>query len=153
MQTITISIFVECPVEKVFAFVTDARNNPLWQSTSGLRESRQLPESPVGVGTQVEETWLIMGMTAHVTSEVTAYEPGRQYTRHLLSGSSPIRQGSEIFESSATGTHWISTVLIQADGGFPIAESVLATQLRLAIATSKAEAKALLERRTVDNVR
>lgn len=153
MRTITVSIFVECPVDEVFAFVTDARNNPLWQSTSGLRESRQLPESPVGVGTQITEIWHIIGVRTHVTSEVTAYEPGRYYTRHLLNGSSPVTQGTHVFVMAESGTHWTSTIVVQAGGAFPAAESALAAQLQQAMETSLTEAKALLEQRAVDTMR
>lgn len=152
MQTITTSIVVECPVEEVFAFVTDARNNPLWQSTSGLREARQMPESPVGVGTQIMETWHILDMTAQSTSEVTAYEPGRCYTRHLLSGSSPITQGTQAFDATASGTQWTSTVLVQTDGTWPIPESALAAHLKQAMEAGMSEAKALLEQRIVDKM-
>ncbi|HEU5438155.1 MAG TPA: SRPBCC family protein [Ktedonobacterales bacterium] len=153
MVTVSASIIVERPVEEIFAFVADARNNPLWQSTSGLRETRQLPESPVGVGTQITETWHFMGVTAHSTCEVTEYEPSSRYARHLLSGPSPITHGTQIFEPLAEGTRWTSTVLVQADGAFPVAEAVLAAELKRALEAGMAEAKALLERRMVDNAR
>ncbi|MGE5333304.1 MAG: SRPBCC family protein [Nitrososphaerota archaeon] len=152
MHTITTSIVVECPVEEVFAFATDARNNPLWQSTSGLRGARQMPESPVGVGTQITEIWHILGMTAQSTSEVTAYEPGRCYTRHLLSGSGPITQGTHAFDATATGTQWTYTVLVQTDGTWSTTEPVLAAHLKQTMEAGMAKAKALLEQRVVDKM-
>ena len=151
MQSITASILVECSVEAVFAFVTDARNNLLWQSTSGLRESRQLPESPVGVGTQVIEIWHVMGVRALVTSEVTAYEPGRCYTRHRLSGACPITQRTQLFEPAANGTRWISSLSIQAGGEYAIDETALAIEIEQALKANLAVAKTLLERRIVQN--
>lgn len=153
MVTVSASIIVERPVEETFAFVADARNNPLWQSISGLRETRQLPESPVGVGTQIMETWHFMGVTAHSTCEVTEYEPSRRYARHVLSGPSPITHGTHLFEPVAEGTRWTNTALVQADGAYPVAESVLAAELKRAMEAGMAEAKALLERRMMDNTR
>ncbi len=153
MATSTVSVVVERPVAEVFAFVTDARNNPLWQSAAGLQESLQLPAGPIGVGTQITEIWHFMGMETQATSEVTAYEPDRRYTRHLLSGSSPVNQGTHVFEPVANGTRWTCTALVQAGVVFSAAERVLAAQLTRAMETSMAEAKALLERRIVDNAR
>lgn len=152
MAAITISIIVERPVAEVFTFVTDARNNALWQASAGLQESLQLPECPVGVGTQITEVWHFMGVKAQVTSEVTAYEPGRRYTRHLISGTSPITQRTLVFEPVATGTQWTTSALVQVDGEYP-AESLLIANLEQAIEASMAKAKSLLELPVVDTGR
>jgi hypothetical protein len=72
--------------------------------------------------------------------------------KHALSGSSPVNQGTHVFEAVTHGTRWTSTALVQAGGVFP-AEPALTTHLRRAIETSMAEAKALLERRMVDHTR
>ena len=153
METIASSIIVQRPVAEVFAFVTDARNNPLWQASSGLRQIRQEPESPVGVGTRITEAWHFMGRDAETTSEVTAYEPNRTYTRSDIGGGGPIKRGTYTFEPVAEGTRWTSETLIQAGGLFAIAEPLRAGTMRKGIETNMAEAKALLERRVVDNAR
>lgn len=147
------SIIVERHIEEVFAFITDARNNPLWQSAAGLWETCQLPDGPVGVGTQITETWHFMGMKAQSTTEVTEYEPGRRYARHLLAGSRPITRETLVFEPVADGTRWTSTALIEVNGVVPVPEPVLVAHLERAMKTSVAEAKRLLERRIVDSAR
>lgn len=151
MQTITVSTIIQRPVEEVFAFVTDARNNPLWQASSGLKETHQVPDSPVGVGTRITETWNFMGRTSEDVSEVTTYEPNRSYTRSQVSNTSPIKGGEFTFEPVAEGTRWTSTVNVQAGGLFAIAEPLLASNLRKGFEKNMAEAKALLERRAVEN--
>ena len=146
MQTITTSIVVERPIEEVFAFVTDARNNRLWQATSGLQSTRQVPEEPVGVGTRITEVWKFMGRTSESTSEVTEYEPSRKYVRTLLDDGGPIRRGELTFEPVAEGTRWTWISRIKANGIFAVAEPLLVSNLKKSIEANMAEAKALLER-------
>lgn len=88
MATVSGRIVIQRPVEAVFACLTDARNNSQWQASAGLKETRQMPETPVGVGTRIMEVWQFMGVKTESTSEVIEYEPNRKYTRRLLNVSS-----------------------------------------------------------------
>lgn len=153
MQTIATSVVVQCPVEDVFAFVTNARNNPLWQSASGLKAIQQEPDNPVGVGTRITETRSFMGRDIENCSEVTEYEPNRRYVRTQIGDGGPIMQGEYTFEPVAAGTRWTSVIHIQANDSFAIAASMLADRLQQSTETGMAEAKALLERRVVENAR
>lgn len=153
METIATSIIIQRPVEEVFAFVTDARNNPLWQAGSGLRETQQLPDGPVGVGTRINEVWNFMGRSTHSTSEVTEFEVNRKYVRSAVGGSGPITRGEYTFEPVAGGTRWSQATTIQAGGLFPIAEPLLAATLKQGFDTNMAAAKALLERPVAKNTR
>jgi uncharacterized protein YndB with AHSA1/START domain len=146
MATISATVVIHCPVADVFAFITDARNNPRWQSIGGLKSSRQTPEDGLGVGTRITETWHFMGRQSESSSEVTEYEPNRKYTRHLIAGSSPIKQRTYLFEPQAEGTRWIFTLDVQAGGLFAIAELLLAGAVRRGMEANMAQAKALLER-------
>src|SRR5215467_8849995 len=109
MITVTASIVVQAPIEDVFAFVTDARNNVLWQANAGLQSTQQAPEDAVGVGTRITEVWRFMGRNAESVGEVVNYEPNRSYTRRLMAGTSPIKEGTAAFAPDAEGTRWTST--------------------------------------------
>jgi len=152
MTTITQSIEIQRPVEEVFAFVTDARNNPRWQSAAGLQQTQQTPEDPVGVGTRITETWRFMGRSSESTSEVTEYEPNKKYTRRLIAGTSPIACGEYTFEPVAQGTRWTFTVTLQTHGFFSIAEQLLASNLKHGMAANLTAAKALLEQPATNRV-
>ena len=147
MADVSLSIVVERPIEEVFAFVTDARNDPLWQAAAGLWESRLLPEGPVGVGTQILELWHAMGVKAQATSEVTTYEPCSRYTLHHLCGSCPFAYRTQVFEPLAHSTRWTCTALVRADGAFAPVGARLAAHMREMLRASMAEAKSLLEQR------
>jgi uncharacterized protein YndB with AHSA1/START domain len=154
MQTIVATIIVQRPVEDVFAFVTDARNNVLWQSAGGLRSIRQEPDSPVGVGTIITEVRQFMDHLSESVSEVTEYEPSRKYTRSEVPGAangSPITRGEFLFEPVEGGTRWITTFVVQASGPFAMNEPVLAAMLREGLESGVAEAKSLLERSVIDH--
>ncbi len=147
MVTNSVSIIIERPIEEVFAFLTDARNNPLWQANAGLKATRQEPEEPVGVGTRITETWQFMGRKTEATREVTEYELNQKCTQRHLWGASPIKEGMLLFEPVAEGTRCTYTALVQAGGVFALAEPFLASTLKKAIETSLVEAKHVLETR------
>jgi uncharacterized protein YndB with AHSA1/START domain len=145
MTTIAQSVEIQRPVEEVFAFVTDARNNQRWQSAGGLQRLQQTPEDSVGVGTRITEVWRFMGRETESTSEVTEYEQNRKYTRRLIAGTSPIERGEYVFEPVAAGTRWTFTATIQTHGFLSIAEPLLASNLKHGMAANLTAAKTLLE--------
>jgi len=147
MVTASVSIIIERPVEDVFAFLTDARNNALWQANAGLKATRQEPEEPVGVGTRITETWQFLGRKTEATREVTEYERNHKCTQRHLWGASPIKEGMLLCEPVAEGTRCTYTALVQAGGVFALAEPFLASTLKKAIETSLVEAKHVLETR------
>jgi hypothetical protein len=146
MTIVTVAVVIHRPITDVFAFVTDTGNSLRWQSGGGLQSIRQMPEDGLGVGTRITQAWHFMGRTSESTSEVTEYEPHRTYTRHLIAGSSAVKQGTYVFEPLPEGTRWIFTLDVQADGLFAIAEPLLAAALKRGMEANMAEAKALLER-------
>jgi uncharacterized protein YndB with AHSA1/START domain len=145
MVTNSVSIIIERPIEEVFAFLTDARNNPLWQAKAGLKATRQEPEEPVGVGTRITETWQCMGRKTEATREVTEYELNHKCTQRHLWGASLIKEGRLLFEPVGDQTRCTYTALVQAGGIFALAEPILASVFKKAMATSLAEAKHVLE--------
>ncbi len=147
MVNVETSIIINRPIEDVFAFLTDARNNPLWQANAGLKATRQEPEEPVGVGTRITETWQFLGRTAEATREVTEYELNQKYTARHLRGASPIKEGTLLFEPVAEGTRCTFTAQLQAGGLFALAEPLLANTFKKSMQTSLAEAKHVLETR------
>lgn len=148
MATVTVSDMINRPIEEVFAFLTDARNFPQWQSKSGLQSVQQSPESPVGVGTRITEVWKFMGTTSESVSEVTEYEPNRKFSRRSLNDGGPIKDGTMTFESVAGGVRVTSTVTVKAGGLFAIAEPLLVANLKRGFEENITLAKQLLEQQT-----
>ena len=55
MSKIERSIVIDRPVNEVFNFVHEPRNDASWQTT--LIESTQVDDGPLRVGTQIRERW------------------------------------------------------------------------------------------------
>jgi uncharacterized protein YndB with AHSA1/START domain len=95
------SIFVERPIEEVFAYLTDLERVPEWQtnvlflqlqSTGSLRPGAQLVELRKFLGRKVESVVL-----------VTEYEPPHRYTIKVQSGPIPF-EISNVLSESGGGT-------------------------------------------------
>lgn len=148
----TVSAVIHRPIDEVFAFVTDARNNPQWQSDTGLLRIQQIPEEPVGVGTRIVEARKFMGMQFETTSEVTAYVPGSVYTRHGIGASGPLKEATTRFEPVADGTRVTVDVQVEAGGLLSIAEPLLVSNMKQGFESTLVTLKALLERQPLEHV-
>ena len=146
METLVVSTLIQRPVEEVFAFLTDARNNAKWQAGGGLQRIQQMPESPVGVGTRLHETRSFMGRTFDTTSEVTEFEPNRTYTRSAIDPSSIIRKGVMTFAPVDGATRVTFEMQVKAGGLFAIAEPLLVATMKKGFDSDLSQLKALLER-------
>lgn len=74
--------------DDVFAFVSDAANNPQWQK--GQRSCTWTSSPPIGLGSTYEQEARFLGRTVTSRFEVIEYEPGRAITIDSTEGSFPI---------------------------------------------------------------
>ena len=133
------------PLEEVFAYVSDFRNNPKWQD--GLEETKQSPDGPTAVGTKVTEVRMFLGQRMESVLDVTEFEPNKRLSFKSVGG--PIQFKSvQTFESIPGGTR--STMVFEAEPGgfFKLAEPMVASGMRKNIADSTAKLKATLEAKT-----
>src|SRR6266852_5943008 len=72
---IIVSIAIACPVESVFAFVSDYTRDRAWRA--GIIEMSQTPAGRSQLGTHTLEVARFFGRTMTTLAEVTKYEPGR----------------------------------------------------------------------------
>src|SRR5258708_16118914 len=101
MVTVETSIIINRPIEEVFAYLTDARNNP--QYDTGLVEGRQTPESPVGLGTKITAARKFLGRKIESSREGVEHEPPTKYILKNTAGPFP-DEGSLALEPTADGT-------------------------------------------------
>ncbi len=133
---------INAPIEKVFAFITDFRNNAKWQD--GVIESTQTPEGPAQVGTKVKDVRTFLGKKLEGTYEVTEFLPNKKVIFKSTSG--PIQfQFEQTFESVAGGTNLSAHVELEGSGFFKLAEGVLAGNLKKQFEAQAVKLKALLE--------
>lgn len=100
------NIVIERPLEEVFDFVSDERNEP--QYNPRMTRADKISLGPIGVGTQFHSVMTGVGGRADMTIEFTAFErPCRIAETTQVSGMD-IR-GELLFEPVPTGTRltWI----------------------------------------------
>jgi len=113
---------IERTPEEVFAFVSDLRNDPRWNSA--VDEVRQTSEGPLDIGTMFLTAAHFLGRRFETPEGVTEYEPDRKLSTEV--SSRPLRfTGSRIVEDVAGGTRLTLTAEGHSGGFFGIAESIL----------------------------
>ena len=133
---------INAPVEKVFAFVADFRNNSKWQG--GVIESTQTPDGPTQVGTKVKDVRTFLGQKLEGAYEVTELVPNKKVAFKSTSG--PIQfQFEETFEPMGGGTKLTAHVEMEAKGFFKLAEGALAGNLKKEFEAQAVKLKMLLE--------
>jgi carbon monoxide dehydrogenase subunit G len=95
------SIEIHRPVEEVFDFVSDQRNEPLYNPE--MTSSEKVTDGPIGVGTRFRATTQSRGRPLEMVIEVTGLERPRRMdsTTHL---SSMDLDGGLTFQPSPGGT-------------------------------------------------
>jgi uncharacterized membrane protein len=142
MIKVDVSIVINRPVETVFAFMTDHRNDVRWQD--GLLEVRQTPNGPADVGTLVTEVRKFMGRRIETTGEITELIPNVKSVRRTVNGPMEVN-GYLAFESVSGGTRVTHHMEMQTKGFFTLADPLVAGNLRRSLAATLSDAKDLLE--------
>ena len=102
MAIIEETVEIKSPVDKVFAYTTDAKSWPQWQP---FPEAVQTSPGPMGVGSTTKGTIRMMGLTMKWTAKVTEYELNRKFGKNINSGSitteqhntyDPLERGSKL---------------------------------------------------------
>jgi uncharacterized membrane protein len=99
-------IVINRPVEVVFDFVADERNEPRFNPQ--MRRVEQISAGPIGLGTRFRAETLSMGRTVEMVIEFTTFERPRQLASHTHMSSMDIR-GTLTFEPVPEGSvmHWL----------------------------------------------
>ena len=95
------SVVINQPVERVFAFVSDFENDPLW---SGVPEVRRTSPGPLGTGTTFQVRQRFLGRRLDVLLEVIRYEPNRVITVKTASGRFVSMSGTRLVEPAGDAT-------------------------------------------------
>jgi len=85
MARIEESVEIKVPAEKAFAYTTEAKSWPRWQTF--IVEAEQTSQGQVGIGTTFKGKNHMMGLTMDWTAKVGQYEPHSKWAKNILSGS------------------------------------------------------------------
>ena len=117
VQIVQNSVFINRPLDDVFAFVTDPATTSQWQTN--LVRSEILTPGPMRTGTRVLEVRRLGNSERQAEWEVTAYEPSLKREYVYPKGFGLIRQkGVTTFEPKNGGTLLRFTAWVEAS--FPL---------------------------------
>ena len=121
-----ITIHITCPVEKVFAFLADAKNLRTWQSN--LIEDQQLTEGPVRVGTQFREVRRTGPRQSEIRAEITTYDVNKRFATKTLT--KPQVTVDYALESEAGGTRLNYKFVMVTSGIMRLLEPLIAGSMK-----------------------
>ena len=133
---------IKAPVDKVFAYSTDFRNNAKWQD--GVVESTPTPEGPTQLGTKFKTVRTFLGQHLEATGEVTEFIPNKKFAFKATSGTGQFNL-AQTFESIPSGTKTTIRMELEPGGVFKLAEGALAGNLKKTFESQTAKLKELME--------
>jgi len=134
-------IVINRPVEEVFDFVTDARNEPRYNPA--ILSAEKMTSGPIGRGTHFVLRSKAMGRPTAVEYEITAYERPRRMTSRTIRGLPFMDvESAEIFEPVDGGTRmrWVWEVKPRGAAGrliTPVLARMLGRRLERAFVNIK----------------
>ena len=137
------SVVINQPLKKVFDFVSNTENEPLWRTE--IQESKVTSEGKFGVGSTVSQTANFMGRQFEAVGEMTEYEPNQIIAWKIISG--PFSgDGRTSFEAKGDNqTEVTSSTNFEVGGFFKLAEPLVARSARRQTEANLANLRDLLE--------
>jgi quercetin dioxygenase-like cupin family protein/carbon monoxide dehydrogenase subunit G len=137
------SVAIECPLEEVFAFVADPRNDTRW--IPAVEEVHKTSEGPLGAGTTFEAVFRLLGRRFVASFEIAEYEPNRKVVLKPPTSGPVQLTGTRSVEAVPGGTRLTITVEGQTGGFFRVAEPIFARLARRQLKARLADLNGLLE--------
>ena len=142
MARIEESIKIKRPVDKVFAYTTDAKNWPRWQSF--MPEAEQTSQGTVNVGTTFKGVSRMMGRSMKWTAIATEYESDKKWGKKITSGSLAIEE-HVTYNPAGGGTIFTVVYDMKAGGFLKLLSPLMAGSMRKETKKSLGNLKSNLE--------
>lgn len=131
MITVRSSIEISRPVDQVFLYAGDYRNDIFWRKGVILMECE--PSGMLQTGTITRETMLAFGNRNMTIAKITEYDPCKRTAFEALHGPIPCK-GFRTFEPTPTGTRFTYSLTLRPSGWrslmLPGLYPILARQIR-----------------------
>jgi uncharacterized membrane protein len=142
MARIEASVEIKRPVEKVFAYTTDAKSWPKWQSV--IPESEQTSQGPVGVNTTFKGVSHMMGLSMKWTAQTTEYAPYKNFGKNITSAGMIIKQRNT-YDPMEGGVKFTIAYDMKVRGVFKLFSPMLVSTMRKELKKSLGNLKNVLE--------
>jgi len=131
------------PATDVFAFFSDASNNPSWQK--GQRSCVWTTPPPIGVGSMYDQEAKFLGRRVFTRFEVVEFDPGRAMTIQSIQGSFPIRVRRSVEPIGSDRCRVVADISGEPAGFFRLASKPLQRLAQRSVDADYDRLKKLLE--------
>jgi uncharacterized protein YndB with AHSA1/START domain len=147
MARIDGAVVIRRPVDEVFDFVADERNEPRYNP--GIRRAEKLSPGPIGRGTQFRAEAVTLGRTVGMTMEYTAYERPRRLASSIHMAAADIG-GTLRFDPVSGGTQMSWSWTMRLRGLYRLLTPIIVPTGRRAEQANWARLKQFMEGRAVE---
>lgn len=145
MARIEESVDIKQPVEKVFAYQTEAKNWSKWWSF--IPEAEQTSQGPMGVGTTFKGTSRLLGLRMKWVGKTTEYELNRKWAKNITAGSIMLEE-RPTFDPIEIGTRLTIIFDIKVGGLMKLFSPMIVSSMRKETKKSLINLKSILEAQT-----
>ena len=142
MARIEESVESKSPVDKVFAYTTEAKSWPKWQSF--ITEAEQTSQGHMDVGTTFKGTNRMMGLSMKWAARVTEYELNRKWAKNITCGSMIIEE-HVTYDPIEMGTRFTIMYDIKVGGFLKLFSPMVVSSMRKETKKSLSNLKSILE--------
>jgi uncharacterized protein YndB with AHSA1/START domain len=142
MPRIEERVDIKRPADSVFAYTTDAKMWPKWQST--MPEAEQTSPAPVGVGTTFKGVIRMMGLSMKWTARATEYEANRRFGKTITCGSITNEQHNT-YEPVDGGTRFTIVYDMRLGGPMRLFSPMIISSMRGGLKKALGNLRSLLE--------
>ena len=121
-----VTIHLNKPVERVFAFLTDTSQLSTWQSN--LIKSEQLTEGPLRKGSRFREIRRINNKETEIQGEITALEPNKRLETKTVT--KPEAMVSYLLDPEQGGTRLSYKFVLITSGPMRLIEPIMASSIK-----------------------
>ena len=145
MARIEESVEIRCPADKVFAYTSEAKSWPEWQSI--IIEAEQTSQGPVCIGATFKGITRMMGRSMKWTAEATEYELNKNWAKKITSGGLSISEYMT-YDPIEGGTKFTIKYDMKAGGFLKLFSPMIVSTMRKETEKSLNDLKNILEART-----
>lgn len=121
-----VTIYLNRPVEQVFAFLMDTSKLSTWQSN--LIKTEPLTAGPLHAGSRFREVRRLGRRQSEIQAEITAFEPNKRFETKTLT--KPQVTVSYSFEAEAGGTRLKHKFVMLTSGLMRLLEPLIASSIK-----------------------
>lgn len=145
MARIEESVEINHPVDKVFAYTTEAKNWPKWQTF--ITEAEQTSQGHMDVDTTFKGTNRMMGRSMKWAAKATEYELNRKWAKNITCGSMMIEE-HVTYDPMETGTRFTIVYDMKVGGFLKLFSPMVVSSMRKETKKSLSNLKSIIEAQT-----